>query len=291
MDFFTVCLNPTLQKTLLFPSVKPDAVNRTKSHQLDVSGKGINVTRVLTQLGKKSIHLTQLGGDFRPLFLSLCERDGLSVEWVESNSQIRFCCTLLTQNNHYTTELVEESDPVCPETEERLLNKCDALLNEVDFKWLIVSGTRATGFSERVIPSIVCKAKEKGLKIMLDIKGNDLIESLNYEPDIVKPNYFEFVSTFGDKSVRDTVMDMVKTYRCRIVLTDGSCKIIAADGVNFFNIEFNPIKAINATGCGDSFTAGLASALEDGADFNAAIAEGCRCGGLNAGLIKPGVIR
>jgi len=54
MPFLTICLNPTLQKTLCFSSVVPGTVNRTGVHRLDVSGKGINVTRVLTQLGKKT---------------------------------------------------------------------------------------------------------------------------------------------------------------------------------------------------------------------------------------------
>ena len=110
--FLTICLNPTLQKTLCFPAIVSGTVNRTGVHRLDVSGKGVNVTRVLTQLGKKAVHLTQLGGDLRPLFLSLCGQDGLSVEWVESGSQIRFCYTLITETDGVTTELVEESEPV-----------------------------------------------------------------------------------------------------------------------------------------------------------------------------------
>ena len=52
--FLSVCLNPTLQKTLSFSSIVPGKVNRTGVHRLDVSGKGINVTRILTQLGKKA---------------------------------------------------------------------------------------------------------------------------------------------------------------------------------------------------------------------------------------------
>ncbi|MCL2271118.1 MAG: PfkB family carbohydrate kinase, partial [Treponema sp.] len=128
MSFLTVCLNPTLQKTLLFPSVVPGTVNRTGSHRLDVSGKGINVSRVLTQLGEKVTHLTQLGGVMRPLFLSLCKDDSLNAEWVESDSQIRFCYTLITEADGHVTELVEESEPVGAETGSRLLEKFDALL-------------------------------------------------------------------------------------------------------------------------------------------------------------------
>ena len=308
MSFLTVCLNPTLQKTLRFSSIFPGTVNRTGVHRLDASGKGINVTRVLTQRGKKAIHLTQLGGSLRPLFLSLCEQDGLSVQWVESESQIRFCYTLLTDTDGAITELIEESEPVHAGTEERLLEKFDDILARApDLHWVIISGTKATGFSDTVIPAMTRKAKEKGLKIILDIKGKDLIESLKYQPDIVKPNLFEFAADFAPELIKNNelittddtakeriksaVGDMARKNNCRVILTNGSRKIIAADTDKFFEIEVQPVKAVNSTGCGDAFTAGLAAALEDGAGFREAISEGCKCGALNAALVRPGVAR
>jgi 1-phosphofructokinase/tagatose 6-phosphate kinase len=310
--FLTVCLNPTLQKTLRFSSIFPGTVNRTGVHRFDASGKGINVTRVLTQLGKKVVHLTPLGGGLRPLFLSLCEQDGLSVQWVESESQIRFCYTLLTDIDGAVTELVEEAETVHAGTDERLLEKFDELLaHTTDLNWVIISGTKAAGFSDTVIPAMTQKAKEKGLKVILDIKGKDLTESLKYEPDIVKPNLFEFAADFAPELIRNNelttiddtakariksaVLDMAQKYKCRVILTNGSRKIIAANpdilsGDDFFEVDFQSVKAVNSTGCGDAFTAGLASALEDGADFRSAISEGCRCGALNAALVRPGVI-
>jgi len=314
MAFLTVCLNPTLQKTLRFHSIFPGTVNRTGAHRLDASGKGINVTRVLTQLGKNSVHLTQLGGVMRPLFLSLCEQDGYSVQWVESGSQIRFCYTLLSDTDgalvggSVVTELVEESEPVGAGTEERLLEKFDDILARgADLNWLIISGTKAAGFSGAVIPSMTQRAKEKGLKIILDIKGKDLKDSLKYQPDIVKPNLFEFAADFApelirnnelmtiddaaEEQIKSAVIDLAQKYKCRIILTNGGRKIIAADANEFFEIEVRPVKAVNSIGCGDAFTAGLAAALADGACFREAIGEGCKCGALNAALVRPGVIR
>jgi 1-phosphofructokinase family hexose kinase len=299
----TICLNPTLQKVLQFPSFTQGAVNRTDEHHLFVSGKGINVTRVLTQLGKKALHLTQLGGVMRPLFLSLCDKDGLSVEWAESESDIRFCYTLLTDGS--VTELIEESRAVGANTEERLLEKYDSLLGAQNFSCLIISGTKAAGFSDMLIPLMVRKAKEKGLKVILDIKEKDLAESLQYSPDIVKPNLPEFAATFAPELIKDNgsiadnaqeriksiAAEIVKKYGCRVILTNGSRKIFAADGNNIFEIEIESTRAVNTTGCGDAFTAGLAAALEDGKDFRGAIEEGVRCGALNASFIKPGVIR
>ena len=315
MSYLVVCLNPTLQKTLCFQSVIPDTVNRTAIHRLDIAGKGICTTRVLTQLGKKALHLTQLGGDMRQLFLSLCEKDSLSVEWVESASQIRFCYTLITDSDSVVTELVEEAEPVEADTELRLMEKFDSLLTEKsasrpDFEYLIVSGTKAAGFSDEVIPLMVKKAKEKGLKVILDVKGKDLLNSLEYKPDVVKPNLYEFASTFTPEliknneliddealvkwQIKNAALDICKKYGCRLILTRGSRKIWAVDlpvnDAKFFEVDIPTVKPVNTIGCGDAFTAALAAALGDGKNFNEAIAEGIRCGALNAALLKPGVI-
>jgi 1-phosphofructokinase/tagatose 6-phosphate kinase len=303
--FLTVGLNPALQKTLRFSTIIPDTVNRTDIHQLDVAGKGINVSRVIRQLGKDLVHLTQLGGPMRPLFLSLCEQDSISVEWIESGSPIRLCYTLINDADSSVTELVEESVPVAAGTEERLLERFDELLP--DCQCLIISGTKASGFSDRVIPLMVSKAKAKGLMTILDLRGKDLIESMAFEPDIVKPNLNEFAETFTPDllkgidhpdnennvktRIREAALELCSKYHCRIVLTRGACPTWAAETDNFFQVDFNPVKPLNTTGSGDAFTAGLACALCDGVSFTEAITEGARCGALNARCFRPGVIR
>ena len=308
-----VGLNPVLQKTLRFSSLIPDTVNRTGVHRLDTAGKGINTSRALTQLGKKAVYLCQLGGALRPLFLSLCGQDSISVEWVESNSEIRFCYTLINESDSTVTELVEEAAPVEAGAERRLQEKFDSLLleypvskSESGFEYLVVSGSKAAGFSDNLIPDMVSKAKGKGLKVILDIRGNDLAESMQYRPDVIKPNLDEFASTFAPnlisnnklaedetfvkEQIKAVAFDICKKYGCHIILTRGSKKIWAADGEKFLEVAVPAITPVNTTGCGDVFTSGLAAALGDGADLGGAITEGIRCATLNAGLFRPGVI-
>jgi 1-phosphofructokinase/tagatose 6-phosphate kinase len=304
-SFLTVCLNPTLQKTLVFPNLVPDTVNRTGEYRLDAAGKGLNAGRVLVQLGKNCIHLTQLGGMLRPLFLDLCIREGLKIEWVESHSPIRFCYTLLDRGSRQVTELVEEGERVGRGTGERLLEALARLLP--DHSVLIISGSKAAGFSDNLIPEMVRMAKEAGLRVILDIRGPDLLNSLRWKPDVVKPNLLEFLSTFapglsgsdepsgGVERTREMVNricgDVYRKYGCRIVLTRGASSVWYTETGELADYAVDPAEPLNTTGSGDAFTAGLAAALEDGASLREAVAEGCRCGKLNAGLLRPGVIR
>jgi len=302
----TIYLNPTLQKTLVFQSVVPNTVNRSSEYRLDASGKGINVSRVLTQLGRENIHLTQLGGCFRPLFLELCAKDKLAVKWVESYSEIRFCYTVIDKEKCQATELVEEGKPVGEGTGEKLLGVLDTLLPE--YTTLVISGTAAPGFSSALIPEIVNRAKQNGLFIVLDIRGQDLLNSLPYKPDIIKPNLDEFITTFAPELHKDPfVIKDVTTSLCRkihmlhgchTILTRGSQNLWFSYAGGFEEFPVETIPAVNPIGSGDAFTAGLINSLLDSGLndisvdlFRDALAAACHCGKLNSMYVKPGVIR
>ena len=312
-SFLCVCLNPTLQKTLQFASWQRDQVNRTGTHSLDASGKGVNVCRVLTQLGKKALHITQLGGPLRDLFINLCERDKVPLKWAESESEIRFCYTILDQIDHSVTELVEESDPVGPGTEHGILDLFQKEIQNMSESCsrqptLIISGTKAAGFSDHIIPQMTALAAARGFRIILDIKGKDLESSLAYRPHIIKPNLFEFCTTYlpeldlrsiqVDESYQESIQELVVAqarrlsthYGCAVIISRGSKPVWIIAEKGFFEVPLKAAVPVNTTGSGDAFTAGLASALDDGLSLFDAVQEGIRCGALNAVLFRPGVI-
>jgi 1-phosphofructokinase/tagatose 6-phosphate kinase len=298
--FLTVSMNPTIQKVLVFSGLSPGAVNRASFSRMDLAGKGLNVCRVLGQLGRKAVHLTQLGGDLKALFLEYAAREGLELHWVESGSSIRFCYTLIEEGNRAVTELIEKAGTAAPGTEERFLEVYRKLLGSADF--VIIAGTKAPGFSGRMVPLMTGLASEAGRRVILDVWGGDLLESLAAGPFLIKPNLEEFAATFlpglsGNSAggeirgeVEARCRELCGEYRCSIVLTRGSEPVWFASGDRFNEY---PLAAavVNTTGSGDAFTAGLAAALGDGADLGAAVAAGARCGGLNAGLLQVGSIR
>jgi fructose-1-phosphate kinase PfkB-like protein len=75
-----------LQKTLVLKNLQENEVNRSSGYYFDASGKGINVSRVLLQLGEPVVHLTQAGGVNKRHFLSLAQKAGILYQGVESRS-------------------------------------------------------------------------------------------------------------------------------------------------------------------------------------------------------------
>lgn len=317
--FLVVCLNPVIQKTLVFDKLAIDHVNRARIVRTDASGKGVNVARVLSQRGAAVTHLTHAGGPNRDWFLALCAADGLDLRWAESGSEVRFCSTVIDASEKTATELVEEAVPVQAGTEERLLGLFDDLIVDADV--LIVSGTKAAGYSDAVVPEMAKRAAAKGAMMVLDIKGRDLVTCLPFRPAVVKPNLSEFLATFpaargafpgaaypgaaypGAASatasasaaalrahVQGYAVAWKERYGTDLVVTRGSAPIWFNEGGHAAEEPIVPVEAINPTGSGDSFTAGLALVLAGGGSLREAIREGSRLGALNAATLKPGSI-
>ena len=298
--FLSVCLNPTIQNTLLFDRLQVDRVNRARYYRTDASGKGVNVTRVLSQRGAAVTHLTHAGGSNKDWFLSLCASDGLDVRYVESESDVRICTTAIDSAEGTTTELVEEALPVSESTEERLLALFDELIRESEA--LIISGTKAAGYSPSAIPEMVRRASSLGVLTVLDIKGADLVASLPFKPAVVKPNVHEFFASFPPSAsvlasatamrayAGDYARSWKERYSTELVLTRGSESVWFNEGGIPVEEPVVPVKALNNIGSGDAFTAGVVYVLAKGGSLREAVREGARLGALNAARLKPGSI-
>jgi tagatose 6-phosphate kinase len=293
--FLTVCLNPVLQKTLQLDRLVPGEVNRLLHHRFDASGKGLNVTRVLRQLGDEVVHLTQLGGSFRNRFLELAAADGLKVHWRDSAAEIRFCYTILERDLALTTEVVEEAEPVAADTEAGLDAAFEALLPTAS--WLTFSGSKAAGFSPGVFPRWVEAAKSAGKGVLLDVRGEDLRACLGFSPDVIKPNYDEFVATFltdrhepAVDEVRAVMASVAARHGVAVVLTRGSGPTLVATGDEQWELPVDPVDPVNVTGSGDACAAGIVSVLARGGTLPEALREGHRCGARNAQQVRPGCI-
>jgi fructose-1-phosphate kinase PfkB-like protein len=234
----------------------------------------------------------------------MCDADRVHVRWAESGSAIRFCTTILDKVDRSATELVEEALPVVEGTAERILAEYDRLLPEV--ATVMLSGTKAAGFPPTIMPEMAARAASGKKRLILDIKGNDLLQSLPFRPSVVKPNLEELLQTYapekaeiwrsgGDEvALRDLVAGVGREYKEKygswLVVTRGARPTLFWDGEGLRESPVKPIEVLNPIGSGDSFNVGVATALEDGATIAEAVAEGNRLGGLNAERLKPGSI-
>lgn len=300
-SFLVVCLNPTLQMTFRLDALAPGQVNRVRSHRLDLAGKGANTARILRQLGENSVHLTQAGGQHLETFLKLAAEDGIIMRHVLGDIEIRHCYTLLDTAARTTTEIVEPGSEVSPDLEEGVRAEYLALLSRAHT--VIISGSRAPGFSDALYPWMVEAAHSYGLGVVLDIRGDDLVNALPHRPSVVKINANEFSSTFLEEPVpeetdparmppelTERMRAMAAERGCRVVLTNGSKPAMYVEDGRIETITPTRVEPVNAIGSGDAVTAGLAAGLRRGLPLREAIELGLDCARRNVTLEKPGTI-
>ncbi|MBI4977212.1 MAG: tagatose-6-phosphate kinase [Spirochaetes bacterium] len=293
----TVCLNPVLQKTIVLTGLEEGEVNRSGDYHLHVAGKGIHVSRVLAQLGERVTHITIKDGMFEPIFDTLALREPYHIIAVPSGAELRFCYTLINKKKHTATEIVEEGARVNAGTERRILAVFRRELKRC--RAVVISGSKAPGFSRNLFPIMVKESKAAGKKVLLDYRGDDLLSSLTHRPDAVKPNYREFIDTFfpGKRSavtsddVKKKMLDIAEQYDTVVIVTRGAQAILYTDRGSVRVFVPTRIVPVNPIGSGDSFAAGFFAAFLGGESLRLAVGMGERCARLNALRLMPGTIR
>jgi len=293
----TLTMHPCVDETLWYRAWGEAPTRREEQS----GGKGINVARVLTQLGARATALTTAGGRFADYFLELTQRDGLTVERVESGAEIRWCTTVLDRQARSTTELVEEAPPVAEGTDAAVRAAFERLLPHQHT--VTLSGTKAPGFTAALYADLARAARAAGRRLIVDLSGPDLVACLAERPDVAKPNYEEFVATFlpgrakltpddpeTEAAVRELAPRLARDSGAALVLTRGPWPALVAIGTELWEAAPEALEPLNTTGCGDAFTAALAHALALGQDLRAAVAAGHHAGAANARRLRPGVI-
>lgn len=310
----TFCLSTGIQKTITFSKFHIGEVNRSKSYRFDVSGKGVNSARVLSQLIESdedgSSKVTEVsavcpvGEKSASLFAELTEDAGLQINAVYTPGFARECCTLLDLDTKKVTELVVE-EPVINEDsagyETMLLEQLESELTGGEEKALalLISGSRPAFWSADIIQKAAALAKDNGILFMADFRGQDLVSLFKTaKPDIIKINEEEFFSTFGgrntlrgDLELADTIAEKSEVLDNILIVTRGKESTMAACRGESYNIPTENIVPVNTIGCGDAFNAGFLYEYVNSGDVEAALKKGTWCASRNAENIIPGSIK
>lgn len=283
----TICLSPVIQKTLIFNRLEIGSVNRTNEYYKFIAGKGINVTRALLCKNADVQHITQLGGHSRKWFLKQAKKENLKIKWVDSKSEIRSCYTLLNPTKD-TTELVEEAPKVHNNTNLKLIKKLKSIIKSKDI--VVISGSKANGYKDDIIPEIVKISKNNNKCVILDVTGEDLKNSIKYKPNYIKINRDEFDKTFTQNY--DDVSKELKNNGITLIITNSKSEILYRDDIGVKTYSPPIIDSpLNTTGCGDAFSAGMVYSLINNDSISELVKTGAEWGYLNSMTITPGDIK
>ncbi len=289
----TVTMNPSVDTRYQLDKLVIDDVNRVTPEKT-AGGKGLNVSRVLLQLGDDVVATGLLGGHMGAYMGELMEADGIKNEFVPIKGETRICLNVLHEGNQ--TELLESGPEIAPEELAAFTAKFTELAAKASV--VTISGSLPRGVDAGYYAELVRIAGEAGAKVLLDTSGASLDAALAAEvkPELVKPNLTEINGLLGTSFTTDDVDALREALAADarfanipwVVVSMGAAGSVGFHNGRAFRAVTPPIPAVNATGSGDSTIAGFAHAIAADADDVTVLKTANTCGKLNAMDPKTG---
>ena len=283
----TVTMNPSIDTRYSVDHLVIDDVNRVTPAKT-AGGKGLNVSRVLVQLGDDVVATGLLGGHSGAYLGELMDADGITHRFTPIAGESRTCIALLHDGNQ--TEFLESGPTVSAEELEAFVGNYADLVSKASC--VTLSGSLPKGVPADTYARLVAIAAEAGVPVLLDTSGAALDAALeaDVKPTLVKPNLTEINGLLGTSFTSDDLSDLRQTLAADarfagipwVVVSMGAAGSVAFHDGHTLRARAPRIEAVNATGSGDSTIAGFAHAIAAGSDAEEVLRCGNTCGTLNA---------
>ncbi|NPU90029.1 MAG: 1-phosphofructokinase family hexose kinase [Fervidobacterium sp.] len=269
---FTLTMNPCLDRYIYVDDLIVDDTIRAKKVVDYPAGKGIDVSRVIRELGGVSIAIALVGGDTGRKLEEMLDKEGVIYSSIRVPQETRMNIILESSKGQYRISMPGEKISV--KKLQVVLEVLQALVREKDI--VVVSGSLPKGVAAEFYTGIIFTLKQWGATVYFDADGDKLKAGLIGQPDYIKPNLHEFQRLIGKHvNTREEIISEAKkiidTHELQaILLTLGGegAYLIAKEKVLFTKTIKVNVKS--AVGAGDSFLAGFVfKKAEDASDEEA----------------------
>ncbi|MDN3611681.1 1-phosphofructokinase [Vibrio ostreicida] len=255
----TITLNPALDLTGGLDTLKPGKVNLIKQSSLHAAGKGINVARVLSDLGAKVTVTGFLGQENQQLFCQLFTQINAIDAFVRVDGATRINVKLI-ENDDRVSDInfpgMTISEQAIQQFESTLKTLC------VDHQYFVMAGSLPAGVSPQRCASWVSYLQKRGKQVLFDSSQDALKAGIQASPWLVKPNEDELAAFVGSP--------ILSTRECQVAAqaiaqagVDNVVVSLGPKGVMWLNnhewIHAQPptIEVVSTVGAGDTLVAGL----------------------------------
>lgn len=195
---YTITLNPSFDQTIICENFQINKLNRALETRRDIGGKGINVSKIVKVLGgKQQAHglLPQKGSEE---FLESMLKAGLEHSFVlVPQKMIRTNLKIIDQATEEFTELNQAGPELAEKNLDLLVEKLLKVVSSDDL--IVLSGSIPTNFPAQTYKNLIKIFKQQACKVILDVDGRSLQESISAAPFLIKPNLFELEQLVGKK--------------------------------------------------------------------------------------------
>lgn len=280
---YTVTFNPSLDYIVSVEDFRLGLTNRTSSELILPGGKGINVSTVLGNLGIESTALGFVAGFTGAEICKETEAAGIRSDFIQIEEGISRINLKLKSIDG--TEINGQGPDISEEKVSMLMEKLDAL--EVE-DVLVLAGSIPASMPDDIYQKIMERLKGRGVRIVVDATKDLLLNVLDYQPFLIKPNNHELGEIFGvNLSTRDEVIPygrkmQEKGARNVLISMAGEGAVLVAEDGQVYTSPAPKGTLVNGVGAGDSMVAGFLAGWLKQRDYEYAFHMGIAAGSASA---------
>ncbi len=279
-DILTIALNPTVDVSSDTDLVRPTLKIRTHNQMQHPGGGGINVARVIVELGGAAEILYVSGGASGALLDDCIRRIGIAAHVVHIDQPIRIAYTVHELKTGFEYRFVPDGPQVDPALLDSILER----IERFDGRYVVASGSLPGGLPDDTYVRMAKIAEKKGARFVLDTSGPALQAAFDTASCfLVKPSLGEFGKLLGshldEEEVGLAAMDVIRQGRIRnLAISFGSHGALLANDQGIVRLPARHVRVRSAVGAGDSFVGAMVHDLSEGATIENAFRSGIAAG-------------
>lgn len=255
-----VTLNAALDVTYVVDDLRLHTVNRVSSVTIRGGGKGVNVARVMTQLGCSTVVTGFVGGHNGQLIRADVASAGLCDEFLIVAGESRRTLAVVADDVGDATMLCEPGVFVGSRDWSRFLAHYEQLLRREPAA-VVLSGSLPPGVPLDGYADLAQRSHGNHVPVVLDADGDPLRLGAGGRPDIVKPTVEELRNATGIDDAVAAAEQLLGSGAGAVVVSVGAEGLLAVTPVARWRARPSERVHGNPTGAGDACVAALARGL------------------------------
>jgi 1-phosphofructokinase len=287
----TVTLNPAMDRTVVVDELVLGEVNRVREARSDPGGKGINVSRVLRELGRPSLAMGFVAGALGRFIEASLNEIGIEDDFIHTPGQTRTNHSIVEVNEARQTSLNEPGPTTDAHWVAELMARLRERLQEGD--WVVLAGSVPPGVPENIYAELSALINEHKARPVLDADDALLALGVAARPCLVKPNLRELERLIGrplgkEEEIVGAARQLHEAGISYVVVSMGANGAVAVGPGETLRGYVPRVEAKSPVGAGDSLVAGVLLRLADGEGLAAGLQLGMAAGAATA--LTPGTM-
>ncbi|WP_159737020.1 1-phosphofructokinase [Vibrio atypicus] len=255
----TITLNPALDLTGSLTSLNIGAVNLVNKSNFHAAGKGVNVARVLSDLGAEVTVTGFLGKNNPELFHQLFEQIGVSNRFIEVEGSTRINVKLVEANGEVSDinfPGVEVSPSDLKQFEQTLFELAET------HDYFVIAGSLPGGVTPEKCASWIKHLRNLGKKVLFDSSKAALSAGIDASPWLIKPNDEELSDFVGRKLMsrgdcQQAAQSLAESGVENVVVSMGAEGVMWLNNNQWLTAKPPRMSVVSTVGAGDTLVAGL----------------------------------